>query len=211
MKVNKYLKYSLLFIAVGLLAYKSVYFQKLSDRKNTATASFNAEEFSKKLWKEQMPAKIDSAVDLVTLINAVNNDPQLAFRKYTNALDIGNYGYAFVKLNAQVQDVSEDDVMLNLPVKDSVLHLQLATEFIYGNAIRDASRLVQVKDFPNTMDLNSISEELDKIIRTTIVPPIKGQVKKGDQVHVVAAIEINKEHIHWQNLELLPVHLQIIP
>ncbi|MFT3844263.1 MAG: DUF2291 domain-containing protein [Lacibacter sp.] len=208
--MNKYIKYSLLLVAVALLAYKSVYFRKLSDKKNIVVSTFNAAEFSKKLWNEKMPAKIDSAVDLLSLIDAVTKNPETAISKQTNALAIGNYRYALVKLNATVSEVKEDEILLIAPSADSVLNVLLATEFIYGNAVRDASGLVQVKDFPNTSDLNSISEELNKIIRATIIPSFKTSIKKGDKVNVVAAIELNKEHIHWQGLELLPVRLQIV-
>lgn len=210
MTVNKYIKYSLLLIAVALLAYKSVYFRKLSDKKNITVSTFNAAEFSKKLWNEKMPAKIDNAVDLLVLIDAVSKNPDAAISKQTNALAIGNYRYALVKLNATVSEVKEDEISLSTPSADSVLNVLLATEFIYGNAVRDASGLVQVKDFPNTSDLNGISEELNKIIRTTIIPSFKTSIKKGDKVNVVAAIELNKEHLHWQGLELQPVRLQIV-
>ena len=87
---------------------------------------------------------------------------------------------------------------------------KLATEFIYGNAIRDASGLVEVKDFPNTMDLNNISEELNKIVRKTVLPPFKTAVKKGDKLIVAGAIEIHKEHIKWSELEIVPVQIQIV-
>ncbi len=198
-------------IAVAFLAYKSVYFKKLSDKKNSnTTIAFNASEFSKKMWTEKMPAKIDSAVDLSTLIDSISKAPEDAVNKYTNALAIGNYRYALVKISAAVHEVKDDEVLLSMPLGDSILNVHLATEFIYGNAVRDASGLVQVIDFPNTTDLNSISEELNKIIRATVLPSFKTSVKKGDKVNVVAAIELNKEHIHWQGLELLPVRIQIV-
>ena len=88
--------------------------------------------------------------------------------------------------------------------------VKVATEFIYGNAIRDASGLVEVKDFPNTMDLNNISEELNKTVRKTVLPPFKTAVKKGDKIIVTGAIEIHKEHIKWNELEIIPVQLQIV-
>ena len=115
-----------------------------------------------------------------------------------------------MKLNATVKDVKEDEVILSIKHNDSLLTVNMATEFIYGNAIRDASGLVQVKNFPNTADLNSISEELNKIIRTSILPAFKTSVKTGDSISVVAAVELNKEHIHWSNMELLPVRIQVV-
>jgi predicted lipoprotein len=207
--MNKYIKYGLLIAVIALLGYKSVYFEKLSTRKNNTAAAFDAVGFSKKLWEEKMPAKMDSAVQLTTLINAINKEGETAINKYTNALAIGNYRYALVKLDGTVTDVKEDEVLISVKHNDSLITVNLATEFVYGNA-RDASGLVQVKDFPNTNDLNSVSEELNKIIRSGVLPSFKSAIKKDDKVNIVAALQINKEHIHWQGIELLPVRLQIV-
>jgi predicted lipoprotein len=195
---------------MGLLAYKSVYFEKLSTRKATALNEFDATGFSKKLWDEKMRAKIDSAVQLSTLVDAITKEGETAISKYTNALAIGNYRYALVKLDATVVEVKEDEVILTTVHNDSLLTVNLATEFIYGNAVRDASGLVQVKDFPNTNDLNGISEALNKIIRSSVLPSFKTSVKNVDRINLVAAIELNKEHILWQGIELLPVRIQIV-
>lgn len=208
--MNKYIKYGLLLAIAGLLGYKSVYFEKLSTRKNNTVVAFDAAAFSKKLWAEQMPAKMDSAIALSVLIDAITKSEADAFNKYTNALAVGNYRYALVKFEGVVTDVKEDEVLVSVKHNDSLLDVKLATEFVYGNAIRDASGLLQVKDYPNTSDLNNISEELNKIIRLSVLPAFKKTVKKADKISGVVAVEINKEHIHWQGLELLPVRLQII-
>ena len=213
--MNKYIKYGLLLAVLALLAYKSVYFEKLSERKGKTAVAFNAAAYSKKLWDEKMPAKVDSAVELSVLMSAVNANRENAINKYTNALAIGNYRYALVKVTGVVTDIKEDEILLKInygatSMIDSAGTVALATEFIYGNAIRDASGLVQVKDFPNTSDLNSISEELNKTVRATVLPNFKKTVQKGDHLLVVAALELNKEHLHWQGIELLPVRIQTI-
>ncbi|MBC8005941.1 MAG: DUF2291 domain-containing protein [Verrucomicrobia bacterium] len=208
--MNKILKYILVVAVVGLLGYKSVYFKKISEIRSTSNTKFDAPGFSSKLWSEKMPAKIDSAVDLTIFINAITTDKETAFKRYSNALGIGNYRYALIKAQGTVNYVNEDDVQVQLPVADSIINAVIATEFIYGNAIRDASALVDIKDYSNTADLNSISEEMNKIVRTTVVPPFKKAIKKGDKVNITAAVELNKAHIKWTGLELLPVRLQIV-
>ena len=200
----------MLIVAIGLVAYKSVYVKKLSKIKVSLEEKFDAVSFSKNLWDENLPAKLDSAVELGTFIKAAQANPADAFSKYTNALGIGNYRYALVKVAGTVTDVSEDDINLQIKIGDSLMTAKLATEFIYGNAIRDASGLVDVKNFPNTMDLNNISEELNKMVRKTVLPPFKTSVKKGDKLIVTGAIEIHKEHIKWNELEIIPVKLQIV-
>jgi predicted lipoprotein len=115
-----------------------------------------------------------------------------------------------VKAAGEVIAVNEDDLVLQLPFADSMLKVRVATEFIYGNAIRDASNLVEVKSFPNTTDLSSISEELNKTVRIVVLGPFKKTVKAGDNISVTGAIEINKAHINWAEPEIIPVRLQII-
>jgi predicted lipoprotein len=209
--VNKYIKYGLLIAVIALLGYKSVYFEKLSTRKVVSENTFDAAAFIKKLWEEQMPAKADSAIALSVLMDAVTKSKADAFNKYTNSLAIGNYRYALIKFDAVVADIKEDELLLNIQIGHSVLQARLAMEFIYGNAIRDASGLVQVKDYPNSSDLNSISEALNKIVRNTVLPTFKTTVKKGDIINGVAAVELNAAHIHWQDLELLPIRISIKP
>jgi len=209
MRLNKYIKYSLLLVVIALLAYKSVYFKKLSEVKASTSEKFDAIAFTKKLWDEKLPVKLDSAIELTTLIKAITADPNAAFEKYTNAMAVGNYRYAMVKATAEVVQVSEDDLSLQLPYADSLLNIKVATEFVYGNAIRDASQLLQVKDFSNTTDLSNISEELNNTVRTDVLGPFKKAVKKGDKLVVTGAIEINKAHINWNEPEIIPVRLQI--
>jgi len=208
--MNRYIKYLLLIVVIGLVAYKSVYVKKLSGMKVANNEKFDAVSFSKKLWEEKLPAKLGSAVDLAIFIKATQTNQADAFSKYTNALGIGNYRYALIKAEGIVTDINEDDIMLQLKLGDSLMKAKLATEFIYGNAIRDASGLVDVKNFPNTMDLNNISEELNKMVRKTVLPPFKTAIKKGDKLIVTGAIEIHKEHIKWNELEIIPVQLQIV-
>ena len=208
--MNKLVKYVLVVAVIGLVGYKSVYIKKLSEVKNSTGEKFDAVLFSTNLWNEKMPAKMDSAVDLAILMNAVSQDKEAAFKQYSNALGIGNYRYALIKTKAKVIAVNEDEIQLQLPIADSQMNAVLATEYIYGNAIRDASALVDVKDFPNSSDLNGISEEMNKIIRTNVLPSFKTTVKKGDTLAITAAVELNKAHLKWTGLELLPVRLQII-
>jgi len=208
--MNRYVKYLLLTVVIGLLAYKSVYVKKLSKMTVATDEKFDAVTFSKKLWEERLSAKLGSTVQLATFIKAAQSNPADAFSKYTNAIGIGNYRYALLKVEGIVTDINEDDITLQVKLDDSLMAVKLATEFIYGNAIRDASGLVDVKDFPNTMDLNNISEELNKMVRKTVLPPFKAAVKKGDKILVTGAIEIHKEHIKWNELEIIPVQLQIV-
>ena len=125
-------------------------------------------------------------------------------------MGIGNYRYSLVTTTGTVTVVNDDEITMQIDGSDSVLQIKLATEYVYGNAIRDASGLLDIKDFSNTTDLNNISEELNKTVRTTVLPAFKKQVKQGNKIEVTGAIEFNKEHISFQDPELLPVRIKIL-
>lgn len=209
--MKKSIRFGLVILLVILVGYKSVYFRKLSEMQKTSTEKFDATAFAGKLWNEQLPAKLDSAIELGALIKSIQTNPEQAFSKYTNAMAIGNYRYALIKTTGKATVVNEDDVVLQVADGDSLLNVNLATEYVYGNAVRDASGLVNIQDFTNTTDLNNISEALNKTIRTTVLPPFKKSVKAGDLVIVTGAIELNKAHVGFKQLEIIPIRITVQP
>jgi len=209
--MKKPVKYILILLLIVLVGYKSVYIKKLSAVKNTAAGIFDAVAFTLKLWDEKLPPKLDSAIDLKQLISAIKTNPPEAFLRYTNAIGIGNYRYGLVRVTGIASVINDDDIIMEVANADTTLRLRLATEYIYGNAIRDASKLVDIRDFANTADLNNVSEQLNKKVRSSILPPFKKQVKQGDRIEVTGAVEFNKEHIRFNDLELIPVRLNIVP
>jgi predicted lipoprotein len=203
--------YILLVVIAGFTLYKSVYIKKRGAVENSVQDKFDAAGFSAGLWNKQLPAKLDSAVELTTLIRALEANPAEGLSKYSNALAIGNYRYCLVRLQGTVAAINEDDMTLQMPYADSLLKIKLVTEYVYGNAIRDASKLVDIKDISDPAALNDISAALNKQVRTNVLPAFKQQVKRGQEVEVAGAIEINKEHIRFNALELVPVRIKSLP
>ena len=208
--MKKVIKYLLIVLVIVLVGYKSVYFEKLSELKKATNQKFDAVAYSKRLWDQKLPVKIDSAIELRSLVKLIEANPVDAFSKYSNAIGIGNYRYSLVKVTGTVAMINEDDIIMEVDHDDSLMKIKLATEYVYGNALRDASELVDIKDFINTTDLNNISEELNKSVRTTVLPVFKKQVKQGDKLEVTGAVEFNKEHVHFKDLEIIPARIKIL-
>jgi predicted lipoprotein len=213
---RKIVKYLLLTIVIGLLAYKSVFILKLSEVQTIEPKAFDAPAFVQQLWSNKLPARLDSALALDNLQAALKTNAAQTFDNYFNSISIGNVRYGLVKVTGKVLSVNEDDVVVLTGSRDNQHTVKIATEYVYGNALRDASRLVNIKDFVNTSDLNKISEELNKTVRTKVLPPFKGTVQKGDSVVCTGAIELNQEHIErsrtysLDELEIIPVQCKIM-
>jgi hypothetical protein len=61
---RKIVKYLLLTIVIGLLAYKSVFIIKLSELQTIEPKAFDAPAFVQQLWDNKLPALLDSALTL---------------------------------------------------------------------------------------------------------------------------------------------------
>jgi predicted lipoprotein len=209
--MQKTVKYPLLLALVGVLGYNSVFIKKL-DEVNAATgpnasSRFDAATYARQFWTTKLLPATAKANELTTLLPALKADKTQTFAAHSHALGIGNIRYFLVKGTGQVKAVRDNDVVVQLPNSEQV---HLATEYIYGNAARDASGLIPGTQFDNTADLNSVSEQLNAIIRQEVVTPLKAQAKPGQTVQFTGAMELNQEHLHLENLEVIPLTVTVV-
>jgi predicted lipoprotein len=200
------IKYSIAILLVLFVLSQSVYFKKLSDVKAAATKVFNAGSYARNYLKAQLIPAAKAAPQADQLIPMLKNSPGKAFKTYAHGLDIGNIRFFMVQGDGVVTSVDENDVYVLTKDKQS---LKIAIEYVFGNALRDAPGIIDIKDFANTMDLNNIAAAVDKIIRDEVLPPFRSQVKKGDNISFAGAFELNQEHINLANIEVIPVVLKI--
>ena len=202
----KTIKYIISLIVIVVVAYNSVYFKKLDEVKAARSAKdFNADAYAQTFWSNKLIPNLNKAIDLNQLTALLSNDAEKTFNTYSHALGIGNLRYFLVKGKGTITSINQDDIAVSLD--SSKQSITVATEYIFGNAVRDATGLININEFNNTMDFNNISAELNKIIREKVLPPFKQQAKKGDRIAFTGAIELNKEHLDLSNIEVMPVRV----
>lgn len=208
--MNKILKYIAGFALLFLVGYNSVYFKKLGERKATASKEFDAKTYARNYFDNTLLPALINAVDINALKVILLADVHKAFETHSHALGIGNVKYFLVKGEGEITAINENDITILNKADYGGKVYTIATEFVYGNAIRDASGLISLNEFNNTMDINNVSEEINKIVRTEVLPPFKKAAKKGDVVQFTGAIELNKEHLNVEDIEIIPISLKII-
>jgi predicted lipoprotein len=203
--MNKGIKYSIWVVVIAFIGYNSVYFKKLSEVK-AAGEKFNAVAYAQRLYS-LLTTSSEKAITLDQLINELQADKAKAFNQYGKALAIGSTRFFMVSGSGIVKAITENEVVLSTDNKNE---LHIATEFVFGNAIRDASGQVNLNDFTNTADLNNISSEVNKIVRNKVLPPFKSAIKTGDRVAFTGAVGLNREHLDLNGIELMPINLNIV-
>jgi len=207
------IKYIVSIAIILLVAYNSVYFKKLDEVKAAQSAkTFNAAAYAQNFWDKKLMPNLDSSVALPMLLQKFEHGywgDSAAFADYSHALGIGNLRYFLIHVEAEVKAIDADGITMYVSGRMRPT-IKIATEYIFGNAVRDATGLININDFSNTMDFNNVSAELNKIVRKKVLPLLKN-VKIGDKIAVTGAMELNKEHVNLSAIEAIPVAVKILP
>ncbi len=203
------MKYVLGIAALLIVAYNSVYFKKLDAVKAAANKEFDAAAYARKYYDSRLKPALNNAVEINQLLALAKTNKDAAFEKHSHALGIGNIRYFLVQGTGEITGINENDVTVISKTDSTQSAIRIATEFVFGNAIRDASGLINLNEFSSTADFNNVSAEVNKIVRNEVLPPFKSAAKKGDQVHFVGAIELNRQHLKLDDIEVIPVALEL--
>ena len=200
--MKRVIKYIVVAIIVGVSLYNAVYFQSLDEHKQGQIASiFDA----KKIASDFMSNKIEAlpAINASKFITELTKSVSSYCENYGKKLGISDDYNFIIEDDATVIAIEEENVLIAL--KDSKQQIRIATDFIFGNAIRDASAIADIGYFQNTMDFNAISVELNNIVRETIIPSLKRKVKQGNTLYFKGAVKVNTVYPNLQNLKVIPL------
>lgn len=203
--MKKSYKYGLLFLALVFLGYNSVYFEKLSERIAEEGTAFNYEAFADSLYYQGMLQNVQ-ATPLPELLSAIQNDAESAFEKYGNRLGIGNSAYFMVKTGGIVSGLDDDAFQMTTGATGEVT---VNTKYIFGNALRDASGLVKLTDFKTNAEFNKVSEALNALVRTQVIPPLVTDLQAGDSIDVVGAVKLSKKQLDRPALIITPSQITL--
>lgn len=186
-----------------VLVTQSVRFEKLSEHIKTAAGTVDYANFTEKVNNILLKGVLENSLltEESQLIKQLNNNLNNAKKELGNRLGIGESAYFLVKGKSTIASINENEIQL---ANGSVID----TQFIFGNEIRDASRLVKLEDFKSQKDLNALTEALNKQVREDIIPQAIKGLKVGDNISYIGACEVAPTDIPVKALTIYPVEIK---
>lgn len=205
--MNKIVKYILGFLGTLLVIYLSLNIQNLKDYKaKNNTKSFDATEYANDFWENSLPQSIESAPEISVLFKNLRENPLKAFEEYGHKLGISSTWYLMLKGKGIIQSVENEYIVVSV---DKNTKIRIATDFIFGNAVRDGSGKVDINEFLNMTDFNNVSVIINKMVKEKIVTPLKKSAAPGKEIDFAGAAEIQEEQINLDSLRIIPVMANI--
>jgi predicted lipoprotein len=205
--MTKVIKYGIGILAAILVLYFSLDIQNLEKHRASAdTAKFNASDFAAKFWNESLSLCIAEAPLMVDVLKLLNENPQKAFESYGKKLGISKTGYFMVNGKGLIENVEDEFIILAL---DKNTKIKIATDFIYGNAVRDGSGKVNINGFLNMTDFNAVSVAINKLVKEKVVARLRKSAAVGKWLEFAGAFEISEENVDISAILILPVSVKI--
>jgi predicted lipoprotein len=148
-------------------------------------AAFDARSYAETFWNHKLLAAASQATDLNTVLTALARNSTAA-EQYGRRTGLGGKPFYFVRGAGRVSSIDRKGVWLSVddPAHARVL---LISGPIFGNALRDATGLLDIKNF-TSFDFNALSTELNRLAETKAQPGLQRAVV-GERVRFTGCAE----------------------
>lgn len=198
----------ILAVAAGLLVvYFSLDIRKLDNAKKLAQ-DFDLAAYTRVLWERDLPEIARQGADIRSMLTALKDDPENTCRTRGHKLGISQTVYFFVRGSGTITALDDENVIVTLGDGRKV---KVATDFIFGNAVREASGLINIDDFLNMTDFNNVSVDLNKRVKENVATPLRNAAAPGMTIEFAGAFEVNEKKPEPESIRIIPVMAEVKP
>jgi predicted lipoprotein len=194
--MKKVCKYAVAAAITAFLLYHSIYSKSLDVvRQQRQRERFNAARYARDFWDNHLFNVLDKAVDVTELIELFNRNMDEAIRKYGKAPGVSRTYAYLIKGNGKILTIAEEFLQVSIKEPQTNPDIKIMTGFyIPGNAVRDASGLIDVSEFTDTMKFNEISAEINKIVAKEVIRPfLDKKPKVGNTIRFFGATKVAED------------------
>jgi hypothetical protein len=170
------------------------------------TDTFDPKVYALSFLENDLPAVLERAPEADQILKLLVTDKDQALNGFAHVLGISRSYYFLVKGEGNIKSIENEYVTIE--TKDGNI-IKLATDFIFGNAVRDGSGLVDIDQFLNMTDFNNVSIEINKLIKERVIKGFKEQVRTDMQIRFSGAFEINMDDLNLSEVIMIPVSLNV--
>ncbi len=205
--MKRFLNYLILTAAIILLFFFSVNLKRI-DRKITENQNgvFDADQYAIRFWENDLPSALEKAPDADHILKQLMTAKDKAIEEYAQVLGISDTYYFLVKGEGYIRSVENEYLIIETNENNSV---RIATDFIFGNALRDGSGIVDIDGFMNMTDFNNVSIAINRLIKERVIEGFRDQAEEGMKIRFSGAFEVNADDYEPDGILIIPVSVII--
>lgn len=224
---RKHVVYIIGIASLALVVGRSLEFRRLDDKRaQERTARFSPAEYARDFWDNRLPAALDRPQAADELLRLFSTDMKAAIARGRTLGQSRVHAY-LLQGSGRIVAVDREGLQVSALADDPNPEILLCTgAYIAGNAVRDASGLVDVSAFSDTMKFNRISAEINRIVVQEVIAPFLKQTPQvGMSVRFIGAAEVAEDATEktpfggrerpeesngpWHLLKVVPIRLEM--
>jgi len=174
-------------------------------REAQASQQFNAADFVGRFWGEKLLPATEQAAEVTQVLAAVANSPGQVREQFGRTVGVSSSYFLFVRGAGRVVSVTEDSIGLAVKPGGDGEEVVVPLGFVFGNAVRDGTGLLDSSSYPNAQEYNDISAALNSIVETNVLPQLQQMAKVGQRLQFAGCVEVADEEVDLQPLRLVPI------
>ena len=194
--MKKVYKYIIAAAIILFLVYNSISFENLEDiKEQQRREKFNSVEYARDFWDNQLSSILDKGIDANELIELFNTNMAEAIRRYGKTPGVSRVYAYLVKGEGTILASGKEflDISIKEPWTSPDIRI-ISGLYIPGNAVRDASGLIDVSQFSDMMKFNEISGEINKIVVAEVIRPFLAKAPQpGDTLRFFGATQVAQD------------------
>jgi predicted lipoprotein len=179
-------------------------------RESKEEANVNAAEFAKRFWNERLTPALSRASDARAVLDAIDGDFRAARGQYGRTVGISNSYFVFIQGAGRIVNADSKGVGLAVRDRGAGPDVVLPVRMVFGNAVRDATGLLDMDRFPNSRDFNDIATALNHIVETRVLPELRDRAVVGRKIRFVGCAEVSPDAKRRKPLKLVPVRVDFL-
>ena len=128
--------------------------------------------------------------------------------EFGRTVGVSSSYYRFVRGVGCVVTADAETIGLSVGATGEEADVVVPLDFVFGNAVRDATVLLDSSSYPNAQEFNDISAELNKIVEEQVLPAFRIGATVGRRVKFAGCVEVADEEADLKPLKLVPVSVQ---
>jgi predicted lipoprotein len=176
-------------------------------RRAGLAGAIDVSKLAEQFWTAKLVTPGIVPIDAATLVMAVIENPSATAQKYGRRAGIGGKTYFLVSGKGRISCVDRIGVWVSFGGVDGS-RLVLLTGPIFGNALRDATGLLDINDY-NSFDFNALSAELNRLAEVRGEAALRSGAV-GATISFIAAGQIDEASGTVPVLRLAPIRVETI-
>jgi predicted lipoprotein len=197
-------------IVVGLFwLFPPFHVRSLQDvREAEAGKQFDAAEFVDEFWSSKLLPATTEAAAASEVLELIAADLPSVRERFGRTVGVSTSYFLFLQGSGRVVSVSDERIGLAVERESDKAQIVIPLGFVFGNAVRDGTGLLDPSDHPNAQEFNDISAALNGRVETEVLPRLKALASTGTWLRFAGCAEVADEELDLNPLSLVPVYVE---